>query len=607
MTNAHSARRWALDALGDEAAIARHFVAVSTNADAVEAFGIDTANMFGFWDWVGGRYSMDSAIGLSTMIAVGPENFREMLAGFHAMDEHFRSAPLERNLPVLMGLLSHLVQRVLRGADRGRAALRPVPEALPRLPAAADHGEQRQAGDPRRGRPSPTTRPAPIVWGEPGTNGQHSFYQLIHQGTRLVPCDFIGFAHSLNPLGEHHDILMSNVFAQAEALAFGKTAAEVKAEGTADRLVPHRTFPGNRPSNVLLAERLTPAVLGALVALYEHSVFVAGRGLGHRLVRPVGRRAGQGAGQAHRPGADGRRTARTWTTTASTNALIRRYRQLARTAGLGMKDAPLPIRLVLSDLDGTLVDHAKVLTARAVAAVGRLRAAGILFAVTTGRPPRGAAMIDDALHLDTPVAGFNGGLVVDPGGKVVASHRLAVADARVAIERIRSHGLDPWLYTAADWCVTDATAPHVAREQATVGFAPVTVDELEGHLRTAVKIVGVSDDPERLVRCEQDVQAACGGRVSAKRSQPYYLDVTHPHATKGFVLEMLAERYGIPAAQIATIGDGPNDVLMFARSGLSIAMGNAAPEVQQAADRVTASCDDEGFARAMAEIVLPRA
>lgn len=271
-----------------------------------------------------------------------------------------------------------------------------------------------------------------------------------------------------------------------------------------------------------------------------------------------------------------------------------------------MKDASAPIRLVLSDLDGTLVDNAKVLTPRAVAAVGRLRAAGILFAVTTGRPPRGAAMIDAVLHLTTPVAGFNGGLVIDPDGSVVASHRLAAADARAVITSIRAHGLDPWLYTAVAWCVTDPAATHVAREQATVGFAPEVVSDLEELLQGAIKIVGVSDDPQRIARCEDDLRTTCGDRVSAKRSQSYYLDVTHPHATKGFVVAMLAARYGIPAAQIATIGDGPNDVLMFAAGGLSIAMGNAAPEVQRAADRVTASCEDEGFARAMEEIVLPR-
>jgi glucose-6-phosphate isomerase len=275
MTNANSGRQWTLNKLGDDAAIARHFVAVSTNADAVGEFGIDTDNMFGFWDWVGGRYSMDSAIGLSTMIAVGPEHFRDMLAGFHAMDEHFRTAPLEKNLPVLMGLLA-LWYNEFFGAQT--TAVLPYDQYLKRFPAYLQQLTMESNGKhvTLDGAAIVDYQTGPILWGEPGTNGQHSFYQMIHQGTRLIPCDFIGFAHSLNPLGDHHDILMSNVFAQAEALAFGKTAAEVKAEGTPERLVPHRTFAGNRPSNVLLAERLTPRVLGQLVALYEHSVFTQG-------------------------------------------------------------------------------------------------------------------------------------------------------------------------------------------------------------------------------------------------------------------------------------------------------------------------------------------
>jgi glucose-6-phosphate isomerase len=271
MSNAHTAREWVLAALKDEQAIAKHFVAVSTNATEVAKFGIDTANMFGFWDWVGGRYSMDSAIGLSTMLAIGPENFRSLLAGFHTMDEHFRTAPLEQNLPVLMGLLSIWYNNFF-GAQT--VAVLPYDQYLKRFPAylqqltMESNGKhvtlEGQVVDYQTG---------PIFWGEPGTNGQHSFYQLIHQGTRLIPCDFIGFARPLNPLGDHHDLLMSNVFAQAEALAFGKTAEEVRAEGTPDWLVPHRTFEGNRPSSVILAEQLTPQVLGQLVALYEHSVF----------------------------------------------------------------------------------------------------------------------------------------------------------------------------------------------------------------------------------------------------------------------------------------------------------------------------------------------
>ena len=272
MTNARTARAWALAALKADAAIAKHFVAVSTNAAAVSDFGIDTANMFGFWDWVGGRYSMDSAIGLSTMLAIGPENFRSLLDGFHAMDEHFRTAPFDKNLPVLMGLLAVWYNNFF-GAQT--VAVLPYDQYLKRFPAYLQQLTMESNGKrvTLDGATITDYQTGPIFWGEPGTNGQHSFYQLIHQGTKLIPCDFIGFAHSLNPLGNHHDLLMSNVFAQAEALAFGKTADEVKAEGTPDWLVPHRTFEGNRPSSVILAERLTPELLGKLVALYEHSVF----------------------------------------------------------------------------------------------------------------------------------------------------------------------------------------------------------------------------------------------------------------------------------------------------------------------------------------------
>ena len=275
MTNALTARDWLLAGFeDDEKAVAKHFVAVSTNAQKVSEFGIDTANMFGFWDWVGGRYSMDSAIGLSTMLAIGPENFSGMLDGFHQMDEHFRTTPFDRNLPVLMGLLTVWYNNFF---DAQTVAVLPYEQYLKRFPAylqqltmesngkhiTLDGGEV----------PYPT---GPIYWGEPGTNGQHSFYQLIHQGTRLIPCDFIAFSKTLNPLGRHHDILMANVLAQTEALAFGKTAEQVKAEGTPDWLVPHRVFEGNRPSNTILAERLTPETLGKLVALYEHSVFTQG-------------------------------------------------------------------------------------------------------------------------------------------------------------------------------------------------------------------------------------------------------------------------------------------------------------------------------------------
>jgi glucose-6-phosphate isomerase len=274
MTNARTARDWALAALGDEAAIAKHFVAVSTNADEVAKFGIDTDNMFGFWEWVGGRYSMDSAIGLSTMIAIGAQGFAEMLAGFHAMDEHFREAPVERNLPALMGLLA-----VWYGDFFGAqtVAVLPYEQYLKRFPAYLQQLTMESNGKhvTLEGRRVDYDTGA-VYWGEPGTNGQHSFYQLIHQGTRLIPCDFIGFHRALNPLGDHHDLLIANVFAQTEALAFGKTQDEVRAEGTPEELVPHRVFEGNRPTNTILAERLTPRTLGALVALYEHSVFTQG-------------------------------------------------------------------------------------------------------------------------------------------------------------------------------------------------------------------------------------------------------------------------------------------------------------------------------------------
>jgi len=275
MTNAQSARDWVLSGLGgDVKAVAKHFVAVSTNAEKVSAFGIDTANMFEFWDWVGGRYSMDSAIGLSTMLAIGPDNFREMLAGFHEMDEHFRTAPFEKNLPVLLGLLTVWNTDFFGAAT---VAVLPYEQYLKRFPAYLQQLTMESNGKhvTLAGK-HVDYETGPIYWGEPGTNGQHSFYQLIHQGTRLIPCDFIAFAQTLTPLGRHHDMLIANVFAQTEALAFGKTAAQVKAEGTADWLVPHRVFEGNRPSNTILADKLTPAVLGKLVALYEHSVFTQG-------------------------------------------------------------------------------------------------------------------------------------------------------------------------------------------------------------------------------------------------------------------------------------------------------------------------------------------
>jgi len=325
MRNATTAREWTLAALGDEAAVARHFVAVSTNSEAVSAFGIDTANMFGFWDWVGGRYSMDSAIGLSTMIAVGPDGFRRLLAGFHAMDEHFRTAPFEQNLPVLMGLLAVWYVEFF-GVDS--IAVLPYDQYLKRFPAYLQQLTMESNGKSvtlAGERVDYAT--GPVYWGEPGTNGQHSFYQLIHQGTPLVPTDFIAFARSLNPLGDHHDLLVANVFAQTEALAFGRTPEEVRADGVAEELVPHKTFEGNRPSSTIMAETLTPEVLGTLVALYEHSVFTQGViwgidsfdqwgvELGKVLAKAIGAELESG------PEPDLRHD-------SSTNTLIRRYRRL---------------------------------------------------------------------------------------------------------------------------------------------------------------------------------------------------------------------------------------------------------------------------------------
>ena len=326
MTNAHTARNWLLAGLkGADAAIARHFVAVSTNAKEVAKFGIDTANMFGFWDWVGGRYSMDSAIGLSTMIAVGPDNFRAMLDGFHQMDEHFRTAPLERNLPVLLGLLGIWYTEFF-GAQT--VAVLPYEQYLKRFPAYLQQLTMESNGkhvtvDGNR----VDYETGPVYWGEPGTNGQHSFYQLIHQGTRLIPCDFIAFAHSLNPLGRHHDMLLANVFAQTEALAFGKTVEEVKADGTPDWLVPHRLFEGNRPSNTMLLDRLTPAALGKLVALYEHSVFTQGAIWQIDSFDQWGVELGKVLAQRIIPQLENSTEPRL-EPDSSTNALIRRYRKL---------------------------------------------------------------------------------------------------------------------------------------------------------------------------------------------------------------------------------------------------------------------------------------
>jgi len=326
MTNAQSARDWLLAGLGGEAkAVAKHFVAVSTNAEKVSAFGIDTANMFGFWDWVGGRYSMDSAIGLSTMLAVGPDNFRAVLAGFHAMDEHFRTAPFEKNVPVLMGLLSVWNNDFL-GAQT--VAVLPYEQYLKRFPAYLQQLTMESNGkhvtlDGKK----VNYQTGPVYWGEPGTNGQHSFYQLIHQGTRLIPCDFIAFGHALTPLGRHHDILLANVFAQAEALAFGKTTEEVKAEGTPDWLVLHRVFEGNRPSNVILADRLTPEVLGQLVALYEHSVFTQGAIWNIDSFDQWGVELGKVLAQRIVPELESKMAPKL-KHDSSTNNLIRRYRKL---------------------------------------------------------------------------------------------------------------------------------------------------------------------------------------------------------------------------------------------------------------------------------------
>jgi glucose-6-phosphate isomerase len=326
MTNAQTAREWSLKGLGgNPKAVAKHFVAVSTNAEKVSAFGIDTENMFGFWDWVGGRYSMDSAIGLSTMLAIGPDNFRSMLKGFHEMDEHFRTAPFEKNLPALMGLLSVWNNDFL-GAHT--VAVLPYEQYLKRFPAYLQQLTMESNGKhvTLSGK-KVNYETGPIYWGEPGTNGQHSFYQLIHQGTRLIPCDFIAFAHPLTRLGRHHDILMANVFAQTEALAFGKTPEEVKAEGTPDWLVPHRVFEGNRPSNTILAERLTPETLGTLVALYEHSVFTQGVIWNIDSFDQWGVELGKALAQRIIPELEGKTSPKLKHDT-STNNLIRRYRKM---------------------------------------------------------------------------------------------------------------------------------------------------------------------------------------------------------------------------------------------------------------------------------------
>jgi glucose-6-phosphate isomerase len=330
MTNAQSARAWSVGKLGgDEKSVARHFVAVSTNSADVTKFGIDAANMFGFWDWVGGRYSMDSAIGLSTMLAIGPDNFRTMLDGFHQMDEHFRTVPFERNLPVLIGLLTVWYSDFF---DAQTVAVLPYEQYLKRFPAYLQQLTMESNGKSVTldgAKVSYAT--SPVYWGEPGTNGQHSFYQLIHQGTRLIPCDFIAFVEPLNPLGRHHDILLANVFAQAEALAFGKTPEQVKAEGTPDWLVPHRVFEGNRPSNTILAERLTPGILGKLVALYEHSVFTQGAIWQINSFDQWGVELGKVLAQRIIPELEDKAEPKLGHD-SSTNNLIRRYRKLSEAA-----------------------------------------------------------------------------------------------------------------------------------------------------------------------------------------------------------------------------------------------------------------------------------
>jgi glucose-6-phosphate isomerase len=328
MTNAHSARAWVLQMLKQHAAVAKHFVAVSTNAEEVAKFGIDTANMFEFWDWVGGRYSMDSAIGLSTMIAIGPDHFRAMLDGFHQMDEHFRTAPFERNLPVLLGLLAVWYNNFF-GAQT--VAVLPYERYLKRFPAYLQQMTMESNGKHvTLDGTYVQYQTGPIYWGEPGTNGQHSFYQLIHQGTKLIPCDFIAFARPLNPLGRHHDILLANVFAQTEALAFGKTVQEVAAEGTPPWLAPHRTFEGNRPSNTILLERLTPAALGKLIALYEHSVFTQGAIWQIDSFDQWGVELGKVLAQRIIPELESP-TESPLKHDSSTNTLIRRYRKLKAT------------------------------------------------------------------------------------------------------------------------------------------------------------------------------------------------------------------------------------------------------------------------------------
>ncbi len=591
MTNAHAAREWLLAALGDDEAIAKHVVAVSTNAEKVAEFGIDTRNMFGFWDWVGGRYSMDSAIGLSTMLAIGPEGFRELLAGFHAVDEHFRTTPFERNLPVLMGLLcvwygdffgaqtvgvmpysqylkrfpAYLQQLTMESngkhvtLERAAGRLRDRRDLLGRarderpaqLLPAHPPGDEADPGRPHRLRaePEPAARP---------TRPPH-VQRLRAGGGARVRQDRGGGARGGHSRG-----------GRPAPRHGGQPADERAARGGAD------------PADARLARR-------AVRAQRVH----AGDDLGDRLVRPVGRGAREGARHADRPGALQRRASA-------------RARQLDERADPPLPGAAQPrmIRLLLSDVDGTLVTKDKTLTPRAVEAVGRLRDAGIQFAITSGRPPRGMSMLVEPLSLETPIAAFNGGLVVEPDLAVIEQRVLPGELVGQIVDVLRSFGLDVWVYRGADWLVQDRDGAHVDREAATVQFAPTVVADFDGIAQGVAKIVGVSDDYDAVAAASSAAQEQFGDHVSAARSQPYYVDVTHPEANKGGVVKFLSARYGIPSENIATIGDMPNDVLMFAHSGLSIAMGQSDREVQRAARRITTSNDEDGFANAVDRFIL---
>ena len=569
MTNAHSARAWTLAALGDDDAIAKHFVAVSTNADEVTKFGIDPENMFGFWDWVGGRYSMDSAIGLSTMLAIGPEAFGDLLAGFHAMDEHFRETPFERNLPVLMGLLCVWYADFFGAQTVG---VMPYSQYLKRFPAYLQQLTMESNG---KSVTLDGTRvdyeTGAVFWGEPGTNGQHSFYQLIHQGTKLIPVDLIGFGKTLNPLGDHHDILMSNVFAQAEALAFGKTEAQVRAEGTADAVVPHRIFEGNRPSNVLLAEQLTPFTLGALVALYEHSVFTQGTIWSINSFDQWGVELGKALAQRIIPELTSESEPEL-AHDSSTNALIRRYR------------AHEVIKLLLSDVDGTLVRTDKTLSERSIDAVHALHDAGIHFAVTSGRPPRGMSMLVEPLVLSyaarrvqrrprrrAPHGGPRG--AHDPG-----------RPRRRPPSSCSSRSGSPSGSTAAPTGSSATRTDRMSRARRTRCSSSRPSSRASTVRRTSRRSSGSATTTARSRLRRDAAQDEFGDDVSASRSQPYYLDVTHPDANKGSVVAFLAERYAHSGATRSRRSETCRTTSSCSRhSGLSIAMGNADREVQRAA------------------------